>query len=167
MNTAPSLCLPISWTHPDVAGTALSFHGLSEGNLLSWTGPPAPAELAMKPKNKVMSPSQKAHLHTGSSHPRRHTPSTCKRPSPSKKPRPPATFLVESLLLIQDDQLTVLVSLLQHVLTLFDVAVIVLQAQQGSHQGHVRLQWRQDFSRNCFPGRLTLTQPWPTSGRNV
>lgn len=46
----------MSWTHLDVAGTALSAHGLSEGNLLSWTGPPAPAELAMKPKNKVMSP---------------------------------------------------------------------------------------------------------------
>ena len=56
----------------------------------------------------------------------------------------PVTFLVEPLLLVQDDQLAVLVSLLQHVLALFDVAVIVLQTQQGGHQGHVRLQERQD-----------------------
>lgn len=36
-------------------------------------------------------------------------------------------------------------------LTLFDVAVIVLQAQQRGHQGHVRLQMKQDFSRkSCF-----------------
>lgn len=43
------------------------------------------------------------------------------------------TFLVEPLLLVQDDQLAVLVSLLQHVLALFDVAVIVLQTEQGGH----------------------------------
>ena len=57
-----------SWTYPGVAGTALSSHGLSEGNSLSWTGPPAPAELATKPKNKVMSPFQKAYLLGESSH---------------------------------------------------------------------------------------------------
>ena len=79
----------------------------------------------------------------------------------------PVTFLVEPLLLIQDDQLAVLVSLLQHVLALFDVAVIVLQTQQGGHQGHVRLQERQDFSRNYFLGRPFLPQPRPASGWNT
>ena len=76
----------------------------------------------------------------------------------------PVTFLVEPLLLIQDDQLAVLVSLLQHVLALFDVSVIVLQTHQGGHQGHVRLQERQDFSRNYFLGRPFLPQPRPASG---
>lgn len=42
-------------TYPDAADTALSSRGLSEGSWLSWTGPRAPAELATKPKNKVMS----------------------------------------------------------------------------------------------------------------
>ena len=76
----------------------------------------------------------------------------------------PVNFLVEPLLLIQNDQLAVLVSLLQHVLTLFDVAVIVLQTEQGGHEGHVRLQGRQDFSRNYFLGRPILSQPRPASG---
>lgn len=69
----------------------------------------------------------------------------------SHRPALPAsvTFLMEPLLLIQDDELTVLVSLLQHVLALFDVAVIVLQAQQGGYQGHVGLQRRQDLSRSA------------------
>lgn len=69
----------------------------------------------------------------------------------SHRPALPAavTFLMEPLLLIQDDELAVLVSLLQHVLALLDVAVIVLQAQQGGYQGHVRLQRRQDFSRSA------------------
>lgn len=68
LNAIPALVPSRSWTHPDVAGTALSAHGLSEGNLLSWTGPPAPAELAMEPKDKVMSPFQKAYLLGESSH---------------------------------------------------------------------------------------------------
>lgn len=41
-----------NWTYPNAADTALSSRGLSEANLLSWTGPPAPAELAMKPPKK-------------------------------------------------------------------------------------------------------------------
>lgn len=62
---------------------------------------------------------------------------------------------MEPLLLIQDDELTVLVRLLQHMLALFDVAVIVLQAQQGGHQGHVGLQ-RGRTSAQVLPGDLPL-----------
>ena len=76
----------------------------------------------------------------------------------TKETPPPVTFLMEPLLLVQDDQFAVLVSLLQHVLALFDVAVVVLQAQQGGHQGHVRLQRRQDFSRSCLLGSPGLLQ---------
>lgn len=152
-----------SCNYPDVAGTAPSSHGLSEGSLLSWTGPPAPAELATKPKNKVMRLFQKAHRHG-----RLVTPqfplSTCKSPLRSIKALPPITFLMEPLLLVQDYQFTVLVSLLQHMFTLFDMAVIVLQAQQGGHQGHVRLQKQQDFSENCFRRSPTLTPPSFASG---
>ena len=50
------------------------------------------------------------------------------------------TFLVQALLLIKNDQLAVLVSLLEDVLALLDVAVVVLQAQEGGHQGHVGLK---------------------------
>lgn len=50
------------------------------------------------------------------------------------------TFLVQALLLVQDDELAVLVRLLQDVLALLDVAVVVLQAQQRRNQGHVGLQ---------------------------
>lgn len=50
------------------------------------------------------------------------------------------TFLVQALLLIQNDELAVLVRLLQDVLALLDVAVVVLQAQQWRNQGHVGLQ---------------------------
>ena len=69
------------------------------------------------------------------------------------------TFLVEPLLLVQDYQLAVLVSLLQHVLALFDVAVVVLQAQQRGHQGHIRLQRKQHFSRDCVLG----SPPYPAT----
>lgn len=53
------------------------------------------------------------------------------------------TFLVQTLLLIQDNQFTVLVSLLQHLLTLVNVAVVVLQTKEGGHQRHVGLQGEQ------------------------
>lgn len=71
---------------------------------------------------------------------------------------------MEPLLLIQDDQLTVLVSLLQHMLTLLDVTVVVLQAQQGSHQGHICLWGRQKpdtwgSSRSSFLENLPFTCP--------
>lgn len=51
-------------THPGAAGTALSSHGLSRGSWLSWTGLPAPAELATKPENKLMSLFLKETYHT-------------------------------------------------------------------------------------------------------
>lgn len=73
---------------------------------------------------------------------------------------------MEPLLLVQDDELTVLVSLLQHVLALFDVAVIVLQAQQGGYQGHVGLQ-RGRTSAQVLPGGPALPQPRPASGRQA
>lgn len=47
---------------------------------------------------------------------------------------------MQALLLIQDDELAVLVGLLQDVLALLDVTVVVLQPQQGRHQGHVGLE---------------------------
>lgn len=50
---------------------------------------------------------------------------------------------MESFFLVQDYQLAVLVGLLQHVLTLLDVTVIVLQAQQGGYQGYICLQRKQ------------------------
>lgn len=110
------------WTYPDAADTALSSRGLSEGSWLSWTGPRAPAELATKPKKKVMSlfpMGDWSHLSRFHCHVQESLPDPRNRPH---------TFLVEPLLLIQDDKLTVLVSLLQHVLALLNVAVIVLQA---------------------------------------
>lgn len=87
--------------------------------------------------------------------------STDKRPSQIREAPVPATFLVEPLLLIQDDQLTVLVRLLQYMLALLDVAVVVLQAQQRGHQGHVRLQRKQDFHGN----RVVKGDPHPRPPR--
>lgn len=49
------------------------------------------------------------------------------------------TFLVQALLLIENNELTVFVGLLQDVLALLNVAVIVLQPKEGGHQGHVGL----------------------------
>lgn len=49
------------------------------------------------------------------------------------------TFLVQALLLIENNELAVLVGLLQDVLTLLNVAVVVLQSKEGGHQGHVGL----------------------------
>lgn len=53
--------------------------------------------------------------------------------------RNPLTFLVQTLLLVEDDELAVLVCLLQDVLALLDVAVVVFQPEEGRHQGHVGL----------------------------
>lgn len=47
---------------------------------------------------------------------------------------------MQALLLVEDDELAVLVRLLQDVLALLDVAVVVLQAQQRRHHGHVGLR---------------------------
>ena len=49
------------------------------------------------------------------------------------------TFPVQPFLLVEYDELAVLVGLLQDVLALLDVTVVVLQTQQGRHQGHVGL----------------------------
>lgn len=49
------------------------------------------------------------------------------------------TFLVQTLLLIENNELAVLVGLLQDALALLDVAVIVFQSEEGGHQGHVGL----------------------------
>lgn len=50
------------------------------------------------------------------------------------------TFLMQALLLIENNELTVLVGLFQDVLALLDVAVVVLQSKEGGHQGHVSLK---------------------------
>lgn len=52
------------------------------------------------------------------------------------------TFLVQAFLLVQNNELAVLVSFLQDVLALLDVAVVVLQTQERGHQGHVCLRER-------------------------
>ena len=49
------------------------------------------------------------------------------------------TFLVQSLLLIENNELTVLVSLLQDILALLDVTVVVLQTQERRHKSHIGL----------------------------
>lgn len=49
------------------------------------------------------------------------------------------TFLVQTLLLIENNELAVLMSLLQDILALLDVAVVVFQAKEGGHQGHIGL----------------------------
>lgn len=60
------------------------------------------------------------------------------------------TFPVQALLLVQNDQLAVLVRLLQDVLALLDVAVVVLQAQQGGDEGHVGLSEEGQHQRFIF-----------------
>lgn len=75
------------------------------------------------------------------------------------------TFLVEALLLVEDNELAVLVGLLQDVLALLDVAVVVLQAKEGGHHGHVGLNGEEHLIkknmkttrfqfRSCFTQRL-------------
>lgn len=49
------------------------------------------------------------------------------------------TFLVEALLLIENNELAVLMGLFQDILTLLDVAVVVFQAKEGRHQCHIGL----------------------------
>ena len=49
------------------------------------------------------------------------------------------TFLVQALLLVENNEFAVLVGLLQDVLALLDVAVVVFQTKEGGHQGHVGL----------------------------
>lgn len=57
------------------------------------------------------------------------------------------TFLVQALLLIENNELAVLVSLLEDILALLDVAVVVLQTKEGGHQGHVGLKRGEDKCR--------------------
>lgn len=62
------------------------------------------------------------------------------------------TFSMQTLLLIEDDELAVLVGLLQDVLALLDVAVVVFQAEEGGHQRHVGLNGiRTRQQRRTFP----------------
>lgn len=46
---------------------------------------------------------------------------------------------MQAFLLVKNDELAVFMRLLEDVLALFDVAVVVLQAQEGRNQGHVGL----------------------------
>lgn len=58
---------------------------------------------------------------------------------------------MQTLLLIQDDELAVLVGLLQDVLALLDVAVVVFQAQEGGHQCHIGLKGTAQRQRHASP----------------
>lgn len=60
------------------------------------------------------------------------------------------TFLVQALLFIENNELAVLVSLLQDILALLDVAMIVLQTKEGGHKGHVCLDEVRIKSRSPF-----------------
>lgn len=60
------------------------------------------------------------------------------------------TFLVQALLFIENNELAVLVSLLQDILALLDVAMIVLQAKERGHKGHVCLDEVRIKSRSPF-----------------
>lgn len=79
------------------------------------------------------------------------------------------TFLVQTLLLIQDNQFTVLVSLLQHLLTLVNVAVVVLQTKEGGHQRHVGLQGSRGEERGGerSTGWKRADNTWPSSVFNL
>lgn len=77
------------------------------------------------------------------------------------------TFSMQTLLLIQNDELAVLMGLLQDVLALLDVAVVIFQAEEGGHQCHVGLNGITKRQQHTFPvnssqavfapeGRMTL-----------
>lgn len=69
------------------------------------------------------------------------------------------TFTMETLLLVQDDELAVLMGLLQDVLALLDVAVVVFQAEEGGHQRHIGLKGiRRCQQRHTFPQLLPVTK---------
>lgn len=59
---------------------------------------------------------------------------------------------MQTLLLIQDDELAVLVGLLQDVLALLNVAVVVFQAEEGGHQCHIGLKGDSTTSTPHIPG---------------
>lgn len=69
------------------------------------------------------------------------------------------TLLMQALLLIEDDELTVLVRLLQHILTLLHMTVIVFETQKGWHQGHVGLKTEQSNKHT----RVSLCSVEPTN----
>lgn len=46
---------------------------------------------------------------------------------------------MQTLLLVENNELAVLMGLLQDVLALLDVAVVVFQTKEGGHQGHIGL----------------------------
>lgn len=49
------------------------------------------------------------------------------------------TFPMQTLLLVQNDELAVLMGFLQDVLALLDVTVVIFQAEEGGHQCHIGL----------------------------
>lgn len=69
------------------------------------------------------------------------------------------TLLMQALLLIEDDELTVLVRLLQHILTLLHMTVIVFETQKGWHQGHIGLKTEQSNKHT----RVSLCSVEPTN----
>lgn len=66
---------------------------------------------------------------------------------------------MQTLLLIQNDELAVLVGLLQDVLALLDVAVVVFQAEERGNQRHIGLKGiRQGQHSRLIPVRLCVPQ---------
>lgn len=69
---------------------------------------------------------------------------------------------MQTLLLIQNDELAVLMGLLQDVLALLDVAVVIFQAEEGGHQCHIGLNGIAKRQHHAFseliPVRLCFSQ---------
>lgn len=69
---------------------------------------------------------------------------------------------MQTLLLVQDDELAVLVGLLQDVLALLDVAVVVFQAEEGGHQRHIGLKGDSTTSTPHLPRfHIPVRLPFP------
>lgn len=68
---------------------------------------------------------------------------------------------MQPLLLIQNDELAVLMGLLQDVLALLDVAVVIFQAEEGGHQGHIGLNGITEHQHHTFPQLIQVRLCFP------
>lgn len=71
---------------------------------------------------------------------------------------------MQPFLLIQDDELAVLMGLLQDVLALLDVAVVIFQAEEGGHQGHIGLNGIRKHQHHTFPQLIQVRLCFPQKG---
>lgn len=71
------------------------------------------------------------------------------------------TFLMQALLLIENDELAVLMGLLQDVLALLDVAVVIFQAEEGGHQCHIGLNGITKHHHHTFPQLIPVRLRFP------